>query len=313
MRSVPGVPRGRGLGVAVFAALAAGCHQDLQLRPVRVGVTRIDLIGPRLLPRWEPLRIDLGLYLGPGRLLQFEVLTPRQIRVHLSSGREAFALVNATEYAEVSRGGDAAVLATAVNAAGKTERVGLIVTGTGSPIQSLADLKGKRFDFGPKGDPLLDTAAVCALARAGVRLSDIEKDKLLGRYHHIGSLEVARAVVYEKVPAGIVDAAEYEKWPPHGGSFLLGTVSRDQVRVLYRTEPVPEMAVVASKRADPALVEKVRKYFLEEINRKQLAVLSWLGVNGFVPADADRYAPFAKQVNEVYPPASQPDEMPVEP
>jgi ABC-type phosphate/phosphonate transport system substrate-binding protein len=83
--------------------------------------------------------------------------------------------------------------------------------------------------------------------------------------------------------------------------------------VLYRTEPVPEMAVVASKRADPALVEKVRKYFLEEINRKQLAVLSWLGVNGFVPADADRYAPFAKQVNEVYPPASQPDEMPVEP
>lgn len=285
--------------------LAAGCQQTV--RPVRVGYTKIDLIGPNLLPevlcnRWETLRLDLGLYLGLDKFVQLELLKPRQIRVHLGTGRVAVAIVDAAEYAEVSRGDNSTVLAVAVNPAGNTERVGLIITQANSPIQSLADLKGKRFDFGPKGDALLDVGAACTLWKAGVKREDIQKDKLLGEYRHLNSQEVAKAVAYAKSAAGIVDEAEYRKWPETGGSLLLGTVSKDQFRILHRTIPVPEMIVLASEKADPVLVEKIHKYFVEEVNRKQLAVLSWLGVKGFRAATAEQFAPFVKLVNEVYPP-----------
>ncbi len=292
--------------LGAIVAFSAGCQEAV--RPVRVGVTKMDLIGPNLLPealfgRWEALRLDLGLYLGLDKFVHIELLKPRQIRVHLGTGREAFAIVDAVEYAEIITGDNDVVLASAVNGAGNTERVGLIVTRADSPVQSLGELKGKRFDFGPKGDPLMDVAAVCALSRAGVRMADIEKDKLLGEYRHLFSQDVAKAVVYEKVPAGIIDEAEYNKWPDKGGSLLLGTVSKDQLRVLDRTPPVPEMVVLASKRTDPALVAKVRNYFLEDVNKKQLTVLTWLGVKGFRAAQREQYVPFAQLVRAVYPPA----------
>ncbi len=286
-------------------AMASGCQPDV--RPVRVAVTRIDLVGPQLLPRWEPLRIDLGLSLGLGKLVHFEVLTPRQIRVHLGSGRTAMAIVNAVEYAEIEPADGDVIIAAAVNRAGTTQRTGLIVTRADSGIQSLADLKGKRFNFGPKGDPLLDTAAVCHLWKARVRLADIEQDKLLGPYRYLDSNDVAKAVAYGKPAAGIVDEAEYAKWPDKGGSVLLGIVSKDQLRILHRTDPVPEVAVVCSKKADPALVEKLRAYFLEEVNKKPLAVLGWLGVNGFRPAEREPYAAFGRLVREVFPPVQPPD------
>jgi ABC-type phosphate/phosphonate transport system substrate-binding protein len=303
-----------------LGALAAGCQQEI--RPVRIGITKLESV---LLPvppfdwalaaaRWEVLRTDMGLYLGLEKSVQIELLKPHQIRVHLGTGRVAFALVDAVEYAEIAPGNGDIVLATAVKQSGAPERVGLIVTRADSPIQSLSELKGKRFDFGPKGDPLLDTAAVCALWQAGVKIDDISKDKLLGEYRHLNSQDIAKAVVYGKVPAGIIDEADYRKWPKKGGSLLLG-VSQDQLRILQRTDPVPEMVVIASKKADPALVDKVKKYFLEDVHSglKGLLVLSWFGIEKFVPATPERYAPFVKLVNEVHPPTSQPAEPQGEP
>jgi len=293
---------------ACAAGLSAGCQ--VPVRPIRVGVTRSDLIGPNLLPRWEALRVDLGLYLGVGEYVHFEQGTPYQIGARLASGRNSFAIVNAVEYAEIAPRESDIILAAAVNRSGATERVGLIVTRADSPISSLAALKGKRFDFGPKNDPLLDTAAVCLLHKAGIELADIEKSPLLGHYYHLNSQEVAKAVVYEKVAGGIIDEADYKMWADTGGSALLGLVAKDQLRILARTEPVPEMVVLASKQTRPELVARVRKYFLEEVNKRKLTVLSWMGVEGFRPAHSETYAPFLRLVREVYLPVPQPDGQP---
>lgn len=285
--------------VGLLAALLAGCGGDL--RPVRVGVTKIDLIGPQLLPRWHALQVDLALKLN--RPVQFEVLSPRQIRTHLADGRLTLALLDAVEYAQIAPAGHHVLLATAVNSAGRTERVGLIITKSGSDVTAIDQLKGCRFDFGPKGDPLLDAAGVIALHRAGIGLDELEKSPLLGgRYRHISSGEVAKAVAYERpVAAGIIDEADYERWPEKGGVPVLGTLSRDRVRILGRTVAVPELTVVASRQADPKMIETLRRYFTVELNRKSIGVLSWMGVRGFRPADPDGYGPFVAAVNELFP------------
>lgn len=282
-------------GVAVMLsglAGGAGC-QEHAVRPVRVGVTTFELVGPRLLPRWFSLSIDFGVRLG--RPLQFEVLTPHQIGVHLATGRLSFAMLDAAEYAHFVREENDLVLATAINPRGATERTGLILTSVNSAVESLAAMRDKRFDFLPKKDPL-NAAALAALRAAGVGPDEIGKDRLLGYYHHLNSLEVAKAVAYEGAAGGIVDEAEYQTWPERGGTVLLGLVSRDQFRIVERIEAVPEMAVLASKRADAALVAAARKYFLEEVNARRLTVLDWMGVRGFAEGQRDRYARFAERI-----------------
>ncbi len=62
-----------------------------------------------------------------------------------------------------------------------------------------------------------------------------------------------------------------------------------------------------------ALVAKLKKYFLQDVNKKQLIVLPCLGVNGFRPAQREAYAPFVKMVREVYPPPPQPREAETQP
>lgn len=288
--------------VALLVAAAAGCAESK--RTVRFGVTDIELIGPNFLPRWSSLQSGLQ-----GRLhrnVQFEPYTPHQIRAHLATGiRVSFAIVDAPAYAEIARNQeDIDLLATAVNTSGDTSRVGLIITRADSPIQTVADLKGKRFDFGPAGDKVLDTMAKTALAEAGVSMSDVLTSPLLGPYRHINSYEVAKAVVYEKVPGGIVDEAAYRTWSKTGGTILLGTVSQDQLRIVHRTEPVPEMVLLASKNADPELAAEVRDYFLKDLNTnpfKRLTELGPMNVRGFRAPEPAAYAAYCRTYDAVFP------------
>ncbi|MBN1490983.1 MAG: PhnD/SsuA/transferrin family substrate-binding protein [Phycisphaerae bacterium] len=297
------------LGALCLIGFVAGCQEGGLLRPLRVGVTKHDLITAELWPRWHWLRVDLGLYLG--QVVQFEPLTPYQMRVHLGNGRLVLAMVDAPQYAHIAGGNNHILLATAVNAFNATERVGLIVTRADSEIQTLADLKGKRFDFGPKDDPLLDTVALAALAEAGITRDDLEKSILFNDlFRHINSYEVAKAVAYENVAGGIIDEADYAKMPDKGGTILLGLVSKDQFRVLHRLSPMPEMVVIASKEADPVLVAKAREYFLEAVNKRPLTKirLGLMGIKEFRPATPEAYVPFTKWYNAVCPP-EEPEEF----
>lgn len=288
--------------VALATLFNAGCHEKA-LRPVRVGVTKFDLVGPQLLPRWSMLALDLGTRLG--QPVQFETLTPHQIAVHLGTGRIALAMVDAVEYAEIAPAENDIVIAGTVSQRNATERVGLVITKADSPIESLAGLKGKRFDFLPHDDTL-NAAAYGCLHRVGVTKDDLARDRILGEIHHLNSFEVAKAVAYENVAAGIVDEAEFKTWPKRGGTFLLQLVSQDQFRVLQRTPAVPGTVVLASKRADPELVETAKAYFLNEVNRKQLTVLNWMGVRGFAPVRREAYTEFHQSLKGVSLPGPDP-------
>jgi len=272
--------------------------------PVRVGITRDylphlsllpdvstwdRLLGPLEAAPWAPLQQAIGRELD--RPVHFERSNPRSIRYHLGTGRMQFAMVSASDYAEISLRPVCQILAVPVNVKGTTEHCGLIVVRADSPIKDLAELKGKRFAFGPRNDPILHLAAMQTLAGAGITEKDIPREILPPFGHHFNSYENAKAVLFEGVPAGVVDELDFESWPAKTNLLTTLSVCQDGFRVLAKTEPVPEGPILASTQADPQMVDKVRELLLSKLSGDR-AVLGKLHYKGFQPGDPALYVPY---------------------
>ena len=287
--------------------LASGCSALLK-PPVRMGTTTLDLSPPLFLPRQALLQRDLEVWVGQPVVL--DLMTPRQIRVHLNSGRMALAMLSPAEFSSVAPECEARILAVPVNGRGSSYRKGLIITAPASRLQSLSQISGKRFHFMPLGD-ILNEAALGALIEAGVDGQHIDRGILgLGLdTSHISSLEVAKSVVLEEQVAGVIDEADYNAWPATGGSLVFLIPSKDQVRVIGETVRVPEGPVVISNSISQELQDKLRRYFLEKAGANPLAMAS-LGFKGFAPPiAASEYDPYFRIHRNLFPeqsPGSQP-------
>ncbi len=307
---LPGLSRLSGL--AILAA-CAGCSQvgsvvdpfnvlGISKPPVRFGVTELDLLPPPLLvPKRALFEQDLSYHLKEP--VSFDLMTPRQIRVHLGTARLKFALLTPGDYAEVAPANTGEILAVPINKHGETSRRGLIIVAKDSPLNSLADLRGRRFHFLPK-DNVLNEAALGALMEAGLTRDELNKGLFgLGLdTSHISSLEVAKSVALEDRSAGVIDEADYNAWPESGGSLLLLLPSRDQVKVIAQTVRVPEGPVMVSIHTTPEMRERVSNYLLNVVSGRK-AVLDLLGVKGFAPPiDPGEYAAFSALHLKLHPP-----------
>lgn len=280
---------------------ATGCANPLK-PPIRIGVTSLDLSPlPPFLPKRVLFEQDLAGYLQEP--ISFDPMTPRQIRVHLGTGRLKFAMLSPADYAEIVPADTCRILAVPINVHSQTYRQGLIIVSPKSKTESLAQIKGLRFHFMPKGD-VLNEAALGALVAAGVDSKSIDRG-ILGLEldtTHISSLEVAKSVVLEENAAGVIDEADYNSWPDHGGSLVLLSPSKEQVRVIGKTIRVPEGPVLVSTETPPELVEKMREYLLEVVGNRKL-VIGTLGYNGFAPPiDPKEYEPYfevRRKLNEM--------------
>jgi ABC-type phosphate/phosphonate transport system substrate-binding protein len=298
--------------LATFVPLLAGCQQlvtdpvatpgkfleeiaalfALGKEPVRIGITREDItwIGA---PPWDALQQTLTHELG--RPVHFMQLRPFQVRLQMDFNRLDFAMVSTGALVSQFANSDVAeVIACPISADHGSTRQGVILASAKSELKSVADLKGQRFAFGPRGDAVLHLAAMRALQDAGVGPDDIKKELLPvpgALQHHLSGQEAAKAAVYEEGTAAcVVEEHEYEKWPETGGKLLTGKVSKDQVRVIGHTPEVPEGAILASKKADPALVDQVKAFLLERVAQKT-EIVARMDLTGFEPADTNTFGP----------------------
>lgn len=279
--------------------------------PLRIGVTELNLTGPLLLPKNTLFEEQLAFYLDEP--LSFDLMTPRQIRVHLGTGRLKFAMLKAADYAEIAAAGNSRILAVPINERGTTIRRGLVITGAKSPIRSVTDLKGLRFHFMPRGD-VLNEGARGVLQDAGIGERDTDRGVLgLGfDTYHISSLEVAKSVVIEGRAAGVIDASDYERWPQKGGSVSLLVPSQDEVRVLAETVPIPEGPVVVSEHTSPELANKVADYLINRLSREPV-ILATMGCRGFAsPIDAKEYDAYFAMRRRMRPAPQEPASEPLE-
>ncbi len=286
----------------------------LMRKPIRVGETNLEFTPPPLiLPKRELFRGAMAETLKEP--VQFELMTPRQIRVHLGTGRTSFAMVKPHEVPEVMSTQTCDIMGVCINNAGKTYRQGLIVTGPKSPIKTLADVKGARFHFMPAGDPLND-AAMGALLDAGIPKKEFDKSILgLGfDTYHISSLEVAKSVVLEGRAAGVIDEADYEKWPGEGGSLVLLTASKEQVRVIGKTMRIPEWAFLVSKNVDPEIKQTTHDFLFKVAPAKYKLAMASMDLKGFAPPiDPKEYDAFSRLYYQLHPKPPAPATRPTEP
>ncbi len=160
----------------------------------------------------------------------------------------------------------------------------MIVVRADSPIESIADLKGKTFAFGDRA-ALLQRAVVVG---AGIRLSSLGKYDFLGHYDNI-----VRAVMHGEYDAGILKDTMAYKWQDKG------------IRVLYASEDLPPYNIAASKNISDKMLAKLKQAFLklDPKNPEHMRIIKALDKNydGFAATSDHEYdvvrkliAPFNK-------------------
>jgi phosphonate transport system substrate-binding protein len=157
---------------------------------------------------------------------------------------------------------------------------GVVIAKEGSAINSLADLKGKKFAFGDRESTLSCYMPAAMLMRAGV--FDGLEYKFLGSHDN-----VAKAVSMGVFDGGGIQPSIAEKYVGKG------------VKVIAESEPVFEHVLVVSTTVDEQTVQKLRTAVLQLKDRTVLDAIK-KDMVGFVegkPADYDALRNLMKEVD----------------
>src|SRR6218665_1974172 len=182
-----------------------------------------------------------------------------------------FSYVLATSVADVE-----AFAVAVTKKTGQSAYKSLIITRKDSGIATVADLKGRTFAF---VDP--SSASGHLFPKAGLMKAGFNPDKDFGRVIFSGSHDSnAVAVQNRKVEAvaiadRILDAA-----------IAKGLAKREDLVVVWKSDPIPESPTVWRKDLDPALKKRVQAAFL------QVKDIPWSDqglLNGFHPTNDAAY------------------------
>ena len=202
------------------------------------------------------LKEDVKMYLSFLRYLEKKTgqrfllrISPkdRGIVDELGGGAVHLAAIGTGSYLEAREKYGVRMLVRGLNAQGQGEYRSLVITRPGSPVQSLADLKGRTFAFGAPTSTQGYLIPRIILAEAGVDLKDLRS------YDHTYShAETANAVISGRFDAG-------------GVQDTLGQslAARGLVKVIATSRYYPSSGIAVNKDVSPAVVAAVRQALLE--------------------------------------------------
>jgi phosphonate transport system substrate-binding protein len=276
-------PRWLGLACGLAALLAlAGCGKPREVKPLRVGFMICNSVAETR-ARFAPLAAHLAEQLG--RRVDPVWLDTADFDASIRDG--AFDLIHTNSYLYVwfHESYGFGVLAGEVRGKDGAYSSGSIIVGKDSPVKTLADLRGRRFVFGPPFAPTAYLAPYWLLLEAGV---DPEKD--LGYYAFpSGSFKHEKAicaVVNGAYDAGAGPALDLEVMEAEGK--LLPA----DYRVLARGPKVPYCVFSAAPTLSAADREAIRKALfavsgetVAAVDGEVLKVLKSALVDGFVPLE----------------------------
>ena len=164
----------------------------------------------------------------------------------------------------------------------------LFITQSGSPIQSLKDLKGKSFAFGDINSTSGHLMPFEALRQAG-----LDPDRDLS-YRYTGSHPAtAKAVEAGVVDAGAVDESVYQEM------LKDAKLDKAKVRVFFTTPPFVDYVWVARKDVDPATREKFGAAFLALQAGRDQTIVDILRGDKFVTATDAEYETLRRVATEL--------------
>jgi phosphonate transport system substrate-binding protein len=166
---------------------------------------------------------------------------------------------------------------------GKPFTSACVIVPKDSPVQALADLKGRSFAFGNE-----DSTGSHLYPRWMLKQAGIERDGGLGSFSYTGT----HANVLKAVESGKADAGGLTESVARKG------VEAGTVRILATSEPIPEFAIIVNK-AFPAELKPKLMAALTTIDAAVLAPIN-KKATGFVQAKGDEYAVPADMIANLY-------------
>ncbi len=276
-----------GAGVCALLALA-GCRWGGDEKPLRVGFMICNSVSETR-ARFAPLAAHLAEQLG--RRVEPVWLDTADFDEAVRAGRFDLIHTNSYLYAWFHEAYGLRVLAGEARGKDGAYSSGTVIVGRESPARTLADLKGKRFVFGPPFAPTAYLSPYWLLLEAGV---DPEKD--LGYYSFpSGSYKHEKAifaVVDGAFDAGAGPALDLEVMESEGK--LLPA----DYRVLARGPLVPYCVFSASPSLPESSFQAIRKALfavnaetVAAVDGEVLKVLKSAMVDGFVPLEEKEFDP----------------------
>jgi ABC-type phosphate/phosphonate transport system substrate-binding protein len=254
-----------------LAATQAGCHRGassasflsifgLSEKPVVVALAAktgtLDPFAPH-----EKLRKAMSETIK--RPVRLDLCFPIQLAPNLKLGFYDFALVSPACYAEMGDRESFEIVAASVDEAGHAAHSAVLVVAADSELTDVADLRDKKVAFGRRDDARTHHAGLALLSKHGLEKGDLSLSLLPvpGSLKHFSEApELARAVQNGDFDAGFIDEAVFEQLQCSPASQHV--LDRERLRVIARTEPVPDMLVIQSPKADPETVETVTEFLL---------------------------------------------------
>jgi phosphonate transport system substrate-binding protein len=249
-------------------------------RPITIGVV-IDEATPG---QREPLRDYLTKAMGrPVNLVAPD--SYRETVAHLADGSYDFACLGALMY--IRAHADYGVIPVVRRTIDLHYR-SVFITGAGSSIHSLSDLKGKQFAFGDIDSTSAHLVAYHELMQAGINPSTDFKFRYSGSH-----LATAAMVENGVVDAGAIDESVF--------NFLIANekLSRKKVRIFYTSKPYVDYVYVARKDVPEAERERFARALLALTEGKDHPVLEVLRATQFVAANDQEYAPMRRMAREL--------------
>lgn len=258
------------VGVGLLA-IQAGCHRGaggasflslfgLSEKPIVVALLAksgtLDLFTPH-----EKLRLAMSETIK--RPVRLDLCLPVVLEPNLKLGFYDFALVTPACYAEMHDRQRFEILAAAVDRAGRQAHPAVLVVSADSEIGDVAELRGKKVAFGPRHDARTHHAGLALLSEHGVRKSDLSLSLLPvpgSLKHFAGARETALAVQSGDYEAGFIDEPAFDEF--ERGPAAEGEPDRDQLRVIARTLPVPDLLVIQSPKVDQRVARSVIDFLL---------------------------------------------------
>jgi len=156
----------------------------------------------------------------------------------------------------------------------------LFVTQPGSPIQSLADLKGHSFAFGD-----VNSTSGHLMPEYFMRENKVDPEVIAKALYTGGHDATLLAIANGKVDAGALDEAVFQRMTSQG------KVDPAKVRVFWTTPPFFDYVWVARKGLDEKAANAVRDAFLalDPADPQQKQILESLSASKYVPANDSDY------------------------
>lgn len=156
----------------------------------------------------------------------------------------------------------------------------LFITQPGSPIQTLADLKGHSFAFGD-----VNSTSGHLMPEYFLREANADPEVIAKAIYTGGHDATLLAVANGKVDAGALDEAVFQKMTS------TGKVDPAKVRVFFTTPPFFDYVWAARKGLDPKVAQGVASAFLslDASDPPQKAALEALSATKYVPANDSDY------------------------